>query len=120
MSKRLPRICVLIYVADFSGHGVAAALNTARFHSFLHLLCQRTDRPAALLKRLNRKLNEVLPVGQFATMFCATIDFKAEILEYSSAGAPPQIFRRSTENFVRASRPAELSSRDRTERHVCE
>lgn len=89
---------VLIYVADFSGHGVAAALNTARFHSFLHLLCQRTDRPAALLKRLNRKLNEVLPAGQFATMFCATMDFKAEIVEYSSAGAPPQILRRSTED----------------------
>jgi hypothetical protein len=28
---------IMIYVADFTGHGVSAALNTARFHSFVQL-----------------------------------------------------------------------------------
>ncbi|HWJ19672.1 MAG TPA: GAF domain-containing protein, partial [Geobacterales bacterium] len=37
---------VLLYVADFTGHGLAAALNTARFHSFVHIASQRTDKPA--------------------------------------------------------------------------
>ncbi len=67
---------VLLYTADFTGHGVAAALNTARFHSFVHIECQRTDRPASLLRRLNKKLHKVLPTGHFATMSCATFDFK--------------------------------------------
>ena len=87
---------VLLYVADFTGHGLAAALNTARFHSFVHLASQRTDKPASMLRRLNERLHEVLPVGQFATMFCATLDFRAQTMEYASAGAPPQLYRRSS------------------------
>ena len=39
---------VMIYIADFTGHGVAAALNAARFHSFAHMMWQRTERPESL------------------------------------------------------------------------
>ena len=31
---------IMIYIADFTGHGVSAALNTARFHSFVHMELQ--------------------------------------------------------------------------------
>jgi len=86
---------VMMYVADFTGHGVGAALNAARFHSFMHILCKKTDDPALLLTKLNKRLSEVLPEGQFATMFCATIDFKAHTIEYASAGAPPMLYRGS-------------------------
>jgi serine phosphatase RsbU (regulator of sigma subunit) len=88
---------VMIYVADFTGHGVSAALNTARFHSFLHMELPRADRPASLLNKLNERLRAVLPVGQFATMSCATIDFEKQTLEFASAGAPPQLYRTSSE-----------------------
>jgi serine phosphatase RsbU (regulator of sigma subunit) len=97
---------LMLYIADFTGHGIAAALNTARFHSFVHIACQRTDKPASVLRRLNQRLNEVLPVGQFATMFCAALDFGAKTLEYASAGAPPQLYRRSSaERFEVLSKP---------------
>jgi sigma-B regulation protein RsbU (phosphoserine phosphatase) len=98
---------LLLYVADFTGHGLAAALNTARFHSFVHIASQRTDKPASVLRRLSQRLNEVLPVGQFATMFCATLDFQMQTLEYASAGAPPQLYRRSSAGcFQLLARPA--------------
>ncbi|MFZ1110496.1 MAG: GAF domain-containing SpoIIE family protein phosphatase [Rhodomicrobium sp.] len=87
---------VMLYIADFTGHGVGAALNAARFHSFVHVLCSTTDDPALMLTRLNRRLSEVLPEGQFATMFCATIDFKMGCIEYASAGAPPMLYRKSS------------------------
>jgi sigma-B regulation protein RsbU (phosphoserine phosphatase) len=90
-----PQRC-MIYAADFTGHGVAAALNTARFHSFIHMMRQRTQKPGSLLWKLNKRLHEVLPTNQFATMFCATLDFKAQSIEYASAGAPPQLYRRSS------------------------
>lgn len=92
-----PQRC-MIYVADFTGHGVAAALNTARFHSFVHMMWQRTDKPGVLLRKLNKRLHEVLPTNQFATMFCATLDFSAQNIEYASAGAPPQLYRRSSDD----------------------
>jgi hypothetical protein len=98
---------LMLYAADFTGHGIAAAFNTARFHSFLHIVSQGTDNPASILRRLNRRLKEVLPIGQFATMFCATFDFEARKLDYASAGAPPQLFRRSSgERFELLMEPA--------------
>ena len=89
---------IMIYAADFTGHGVSAALNTARLHSFVHMELRSADNPAWLLRRLNNRLQAVLPVGQFATMFCATIDFHMQTIEYASAGAPPQIYRRSSKD----------------------
>ena len=85
---------VMIYIADFTGHGVAAALNAARFHSFAHMTW-RTERPESLLRKLNQRLCELLPTGQFATMFCAMIDFAMQKIEFASAGAPPQLYRAS-------------------------
>jgi serine phosphatase RsbU (regulator of sigma subunit) len=87
---------VMIYLADFTGHGVAAALNAARLHSFVHVMWQKTGRPGPLLRKLNQRLNEVLPTGQFATMFCATVDFAMQKIEYASAGAPQQLYRASS------------------------
>jgi len=59
-----------------------------------------------MLRRLNERLKEVLPTGQFATMFCATFDFRAQTLEYASAGAPPQLYRRSSaESFELLQKP---------------
>jgi sigma-B regulation protein RsbU (phosphoserine phosphatase) len=87
----------MIYVADFTGHGVSAALNTARFHSFVHMKLRSTDHPAWLLHELNNRLHAVLPTGQFATMFCAIIDFYMQTIEYASAGAPPQLYCKSSE-----------------------
>ena len=86
---------VMIYVADFTGHGIAAALNVARFHSFVHADRQSMDKPSSLLRRLNERLHEFLPVDEFATMFCATIDFNTQTMEYASAGAPPPLYRNS-------------------------
>ena len=84
---------VLIFNADFAGHGVGAALNTVRMHSFIHSISRQYDTPAALLANLNQFLCEVLPTGQYATMFCAIMDFGASRIEYASAAAPPQLLR---------------------------
>jgi sigma-B regulation protein RsbU (phosphoserine phosphatase) len=92
---------VMIYLADFTGHGIGAALNAARFHTFVHLDRHRMDEPTSLLWQLNERLHEVLPVDEFATMFCATIDFKTQTMEYASAGAPPPLYRDSQDGPFR-------------------
>ncbi len=56
------------------------------------------DDPARLLRKLNKRLHAVLPAGQFATMFCAKIDFHMRTLEYASAGGTPQLYRKSSED----------------------
>jgi serine phosphatase RsbU (regulator of sigma subunit) len=40
-------------------------------------------------------------------MFCATLDFTAKTMEYASAGSPPQLYRRSSEEpFELLSKPS--------------
>jgi sigma-B regulation protein RsbU (phosphoserine phosphatase) len=93
---------VLISNADFAGHGVSAALNTVRLHSFIQTATEKPASPAALLDQINQFLCNVLPTGQYATMFCAIMDFGAHSLEYASAAAPPQLLRSA------AGRPFEI------------
>ena len=84
---------LMVFSADFSGHGVGAALNTFRLHSFIRGGSVPTDDAASWLEGLNRFLCDVLPVGQFATMFCGIIDFSTSTLQYASAAAPWQMVR---------------------------
>ena len=76
-----------IFLVDFSGHGVGAALNTFRLHSLMAELPAPTS-PAAHLDTLNRLLVDLIPRGQFATMFYGIMDTKADSITYSAAAAP--------------------------------
>ncbi len=80
---------VRLYSADFAGHGVVSAFNTFRLHSFLHSSVMVGLKPTAWLGEVNRFLEEVLPVGQFATMFCAEFDLPGQTVTCASAAAPP-------------------------------
>jgi sigma-B regulation protein RsbU (phosphoserine phosphatase) len=82
---------VMIFNADFAGHGLTAALNTMRLHSFINGGPEKSRSPALLLTELNQFLCDVLAPGQYATMFCGVMDFRECTLEYASAAAPPQL-----------------------------
>jgi sigma-B regulation protein RsbU (phosphoserine phosphatase) len=81
---------LFIYIADFSGHGVSASLNTFRLHSLISNY-QSPDRknttPAEYLEKLNRDLFRLLPVEQYATMLCGIIDLKKDIFTYAAAAS---------------------------------
>ncbi|TWA67122.1 sigma-B regulation protein RsbU (phosphoserine phosphatase) [Azospirillum brasilense] len=77
----------MLYMVDFSGHGVGAALNTFR----LHAICQQMDMsgltPAAFLSTVNRRLCALLPNGQFATMLAGVVEPAENRFVYASAGS---------------------------------
>ncbi|MDQ2105939.1 PP2C family protein-serine/threonine phosphatase [Azospirillum isscasi] len=77
----------MLYMVDFSGHGVGAALNTFR----LHAICQQMDvtgmTPAGFLSTINRRLCALLPNGQFATMLAGVIEPAENRFVYASAGS---------------------------------
>ena len=77
-----------IFTIDFSGHGLGASLNTFRLHTIMSNLRPPADDPAQYLCVLNEQLKQLLPLGQFATMFYGIIDTKEDTLAYSAAGAP--------------------------------
>jgi sigma-B regulation protein RsbU (phosphoserine phosphatase) len=78
-------------IADFSGHGMAAALNTFRLHALIREIHQEAETPGAVLAALNIRLAGQLPVGQFATMLYGIVDTAHDRFDYASAGAPAPV-----------------------------
>ncbi|MFA6020278.1 MAG: fused response regulator/phosphatase [Rhodospirillales bacterium] len=85
-----------IVLADFSGHGVSAALNAFRLHT---LLDQHPPgpAPAVWMAELNRALKPLLPIGQFATVLYGIFDAEAERFDYAAGGSPSPILMRPGE-----------------------
>jgi phosphoserine phosphatase RsbU/P len=80
-----------IFLADFTGHGVNAALNTFRLHALIHEYRLLHGDPAGLLSMLNERLVRLLPPGQFATFLHVVVGHTEGKLRFASAGAPPMI-----------------------------
>lgn len=77
-----------VFLADFAGHGVTAALNTFRLHALIHEHEDLHRDPAGLLGILNQRFAAVLTPGQFATFLYAVVDPSADRITFASAGAP--------------------------------
>ncbi|MBI2240088.1 MAG: SpoIIE family protein phosphatase [Magnetospirillum gryphiswaldense] len=84
-----------LWVADFSGHGLVAALNVFRLHALVAQCAPVADMPAAFLAELSRRLSELLPVGQYATMIYGVVDQSAGLFRYAAAAMPPPLLRRT-------------------------
>lgn len=82
---------VAVMVADFSGHGLMAALNTFWLHAFVSKQAAAMRQPAEFLKLLNGALRANLMRGHFATFFFGLIDLERDELHWSGAGAPKPI-----------------------------
>jgi sigma-B regulation protein RsbU (phosphoserine phosphatase) len=80
-----------LFLADFVGHGVTAALNTFRLHALIHEHTALHHDPVALLAMLNERLAAALSPGQFATFLYVVVDSSTDRLSFASAGAPPPI-----------------------------
>lgn len=80
---------IAVYLCDFSGHGVAAALNTMRLHTLITQMNKNIGDPSGFLQRVNAQLFGLLPRGQFATFFCGVFDMEKGTLTYAGAGSPP-------------------------------
>lgn len=78
----------IVYLCDFSGHGVNAALNTFRLNALMRQYDFDDFDPATFLADLNRRLAGVLPVGQFATMLAGVVDIERDCFRYASAATP--------------------------------
>lgn len=90
----------ILWLADFSGHGVTAALNTFRLHTLLEHTTEDRDRPARFLAELNQRLIGLLPMGQYATMLYGVVDVRQGCFTYAAAAAPRPVVARPGEAIL--------------------
>jgi sigma-B regulation protein RsbU (phosphoserine phosphatase) len=97
-----------LFLADVSGHGVAAAVVMAMLHTLLHSYPGPAWPPGRVLSYVNRHLLAVAPEGMFATAFYGVYDPPRRQLRYASAGHPPALLRRGTYQVRELERPGGL------------
>ena len=76
------------YIWDFAGHGVGAAINTFRLNSIIKENIKSDITPSKFMTKINNQLHDLIPIGQFATMFYGVFDMKNSTLSYSCASCP--------------------------------
>lgn len=89
--KSLSENELAVYMGDFSGHGVNAALNVFRLHALMQTAVDIAKNPAHYLTHINSILSPILPSGQFTTMFYGVINNQKNTLTYASAACPPPV-----------------------------
>ena len=82
---------VALWITDFSGHGVTAALNTFTLQAYLKESSPLAYKPDQYLGYLNAKLLQILVKGHFATMFYGVVNTRNNTLTYSCACSPNPI-----------------------------
>lgn len=94
-----------VFIVDFTGHGVGAAVNTFRLHTVMKDLRRDTKSPARYLEMLNDQLIDLIPRGQFATINYSIIDVVKNTLTYASAGHTSPIMGYASRNEVFLGKP---------------
>jgi len=78
-------------LVDFSGHGIAAAINVFRFHLLLTRHPPNPEAPGEWMEEINRLLYDFLQEEQFAALFFGVVDSNKGLLRYAGCGGPHPI-----------------------------
>lgn len=82
---------VVLFLTDYSGHGLTAAVNLFRLHTFMTDYARYHLNPAIILSDLNSYFYSRLPIGEYITCFLGIIDTNRCTLEYAASALPPAI-----------------------------
>ena len=84
-----------VVIADVSGKGAAASLLMPSLSVALRLRARELSGPAAIIKDLDRVLQQITNTATFVTMFYARFDQANKTLEYANGGHNPPLLLRS-------------------------
>jgi serine phosphatase RsbU (regulator of sigma subunit) len=87
----LPDGRMAVLVADVVGHGLAAAMLTAKFAAEARYQLLTAESPAEAVARLNRSLSETIGEGHFITFVLVVLDPQSGQVTVVNAGHPPSV-----------------------------
>lgn len=80
-----------VVLGDVKGHGIPAALLMVMIQTAFRLLCNETDSPSVVLKRINTLLFHNTDLEQFATMVYGILELDTGLFTYANGGHCPPI-----------------------------
>ncbi len=92
---------LILYLADASGHGLAAAFPSISVHNQLRSRSLPVDLrdPAAVLQALNSGFQMERHQGRYLTIWYGVYQLSSRTLRYASAGHPPALLWSRTGSF---------------------
>lgn len=96
----LPNGVLRVLVADFTGHGLAAAMLSLPVSEVFHTMTRRGCEQTLLLTEINNKLLQLLPDDRFMAATILDIDPNKKEIILWSGGMPACIFIQNNESIL--------------------
>ena len=95
-----PTGSLVVLVGDFTGHGLPAAIGSMPLATTFYGMVRKGFSVSDIVREINQKLHEILPVGFFCCAACIDINVKQRRLRYWQGGLPASCIYRSESSEV--------------------
>jgi two-component system, HptB-dependent secretion and biofilm response regulator len=97
-----PRGSLFVVLGDFTGHGLPAAIGSMPLASTFYGMVGKGFSLADILREMNQKLYQTLPVGLFCCATCVDLNFHKMRISVWNGGLPDNIlYRAKTRTYER-------------------
>ncbi|TVZ38598.1 serine phosphatase RsbU (regulator of sigma subunit) [Alteromonadaceae bacterium 2753L.S.0a.02] len=93
-----PNGSILILLGDFTGHGLPAAIGSMPLASTFYGMVRKGFSMADILKEINTKLHQILPIGFFCCATCIDISLEKKRMRIWNGGLPESFLYRAQSN----------------------
>lgn len=83
-----PSGSLVVLLGDFTGHGLPAAIGSMPLATTFYGMVRKGFAVSDIMREINKKLHEILPVGFFCCATCIDINVEQRRLRYWSGGLP--------------------------------
>ncbi len=99
-----PRGNLFVVLGDFTGHGLPAAIGSMPLASTFYGMVNKGFNMPDILREINQKLHQTLPVGLFCCASFVDIDLRKNRLRVWNGGLPDNIlYRKGSRSYERIS-----------------
>ena len=95
LAARSPSGSLLVFLGDFTGHGLPAAIGAMPVAEIFYGMTLKGFAMGEILKEINKKLVHILPPGVFCCGCMAHFDFRKTVLSVWNGGLPDAVLYRS-------------------------
>ncbi len=88
LAAHQPNGDMLVFVGDFTGHGLPAAIGTLPLADIFHGMAAKGFALEDILREINAKLNQILPLGVFCCATALCLNARSRGLEVWAGGLP--------------------------------
>ncbi|ABD81439.1 SpoIIE family protein phosphatase [Saccharophagus degradans] len=91
---------MIILLGDFTGHGLPAAVGSIPLATTFYGMVRKGFALPDILREINHKLHEILPVGFFCCATCIELNFAEQTMFTWTGGLPPSyLYRYKTDSY---------------------